>query len=188
MSDQDAYQRILVSLSDAMLDDTHWPATSALIDEACGITGNCLAVGEVPKDDIRALTVGLYVRGQRHEEEKREDFEVYHPIDECVPRVRRLSDSRLVHVTDQYTAKLKRGVWGARFQGDTRTLPTDLERLTIAVETRSGECRNATEASSVPRTSSWSMSGPSATHGWCAATGRSRSTDGDYSPLEIDST
>ena len=28
MSDQDAYQRILASLSDAMLDDTHWPATS----------------------------------------------------------------------------------------------------------------------------------------------------------------
>ena len=105
MSDQDAYQRIMASLSDAMIDDTHWPATSALIDEACGITGNCLAVGEGPKDDIRVLTVGVYVRGQRHEDQEREYFEVYHSIDERVPRVRRLPDSRLVHVTDLYTAE-----------------------------------------------------------------------------------
>ncbi len=71
MSDQDAYLRILVSLSDAMLDDTHWPGTSALIDEACGLTGNCLAVSEGPKDGIRVLTVGFYLRGQRHEDLER---------------------------------------------------------------------------------------------------------------------
>ena len=28
MSDQDAFERILASLYEAMLDDTHWPATS----------------------------------------------------------------------------------------------------------------------------------------------------------------
>ena len=105
MSDQDAYQQILASLSDAMLDDTHWPATSALIDEACGITGNCLAVSEGPKDDVRVLSLGHYSRGQRHEELEREYLEVYHPIDERVPRVRRLPNSRLVHVTDLYTAE-----------------------------------------------------------------------------------
>ena len=41
-------------------------------------------------------------------------------------------------------ARLKGGVWGARFQEDTRTLPTDLEGLTIAVESRSGDSWNAT--------------------------------------------
>ena len=41
MSDQDAFERILASLYDAMLDDVHWPSTSALIDEACGSTGKC---------------------------------------------------------------------------------------------------------------------------------------------------
>ncbi len=41
-------------------------------------------------------------------------------------------------------AKLKGGGWGARFQGNTRILPTDLEGLTIAVETRSGDSWNAT--------------------------------------------
>ncbi len=41
-------------------------------------------------------------------------------------------------------ARLEGGVWGVRFQGDTRTLPTNLEGLTIAVETRSGDSWNAT--------------------------------------------
>ena len=103
MSDQDAYRRILASLSDAMLDDTHWPATSALIDEACGITGNCLAVSEGPGDDLRDLCVGLYYRGQRREDLEREYLEAYYPIDERIPRARRLPDSRLVHITDLYT-------------------------------------------------------------------------------------
>ena len=105
MSDQEAFERILASLYDAMLDDTHWPATSALIDEACDLTGNALLVGEGPQDDIRVLSVGLYSRGQRQEELEREYLEVYHPIDERVPRIRQLPDSRLVHVTDLYTAE-----------------------------------------------------------------------------------
>ena len=105
MSDQDAFERILRSLYDAMLDDTRWLATSALIDEACGITGNALLVGEGPKDDIRALFVGLCYRGQRRTDLECEYLEVYHPIDERVPRVRRLPDGRLVHVTDLYTAE-----------------------------------------------------------------------------------
>ena len=50
MSEQPAFERILASLHDAMLDDTHWPATSALIDEACGLTGKALLVGEGPQD------------------------------------------------------------------------------------------------------------------------------------------
>ena len=104
MSDQDAYRRILASLSDAMLDDNHWPAASALIDEACGLTSNALLIGEGPKDDKRVLTVGFYSRGQRREEQEREYLGVYHPVDERVPRVRRLPDSRLVHVTGLYTA------------------------------------------------------------------------------------
>ena len=53
MSEPRAFERILASLYDAMLDDTYWPDTSALIDEACGLTGNALLVGEGPPDDIR---------------------------------------------------------------------------------------------------------------------------------------
>ena len=63
MSDQDAFERIMASLYDAMLDDQRWPTVSALIDEACGLTGNSLMVAEGPKDDVRVLCVGTYRRG-----------------------------------------------------------------------------------------------------------------------------
>ena len=105
MNEPDAFERILASLYDAMLDDTHWPATSALIDEACGLTGNTLLVGEGPKHDIRVLFVGLYHRGQRRTDLEREYLEVYHPIDERIPRFRKLPDSRLVPVKSLYTAE-----------------------------------------------------------------------------------
>lgn len=102
-----ALERILASLHDAMLDDTHWPATSALIDEACGLTGNSLMVGEGPKEDVRVNFVGLYYRGQRREDLEREYLETYHPIDERVPRVRQLPECRLVHTKDLYTDEEK---------------------------------------------------------------------------------
>ena len=104
MRDQDGFELILASLYDAMLDDAHWPATSALIDEACGTRANAVMIGEGPREDVRALFVGLYQRGQRREDLEREYLQVYHPVDECVPRVRRLPDCRLVHVTELYTA------------------------------------------------------------------------------------
>ena len=63
MSDHDAFARILASLYQATLDDRHWPVTSALIDEACGITGNCLLVGEGPPDDIRPCSSGCTLGG-----------------------------------------------------------------------------------------------------------------------------
>ena len=74
MSGHDAFERILASLYDARIDNVHWPATTALIDATCGSTSNVLMVGEGPPDDIRVLTAGLYIRGQRHEDLEREDL------------------------------------------------------------------------------------------------------------------
>ena len=85
MSSQDPFDRILASLYDAMLDDTLWPATSALIDEACGLQGSALGVGRGPKDDVQVISAGLHYRGVRREDLEREYFEVYHPVDEAVP-------------------------------------------------------------------------------------------------------
>ena len=48
-------------------------------------------------------------------------------------------------------AKVKGGVWGARFQGDTRTLPANLEGLTISVTASSGDSWNATITEVVER-------------------------------------
>ena len=76
MSEQSAFERIVASLHDAMLDDSHWPATSALIDEACDLTGNALLVPEGPPDDLRVLFVGLYYRGQRRLDLEREYLDV----------------------------------------------------------------------------------------------------------------
>ncbi len=105
MSDQDAFERIVASLHDAVLDETQWPATSALIDAACGLQGNGLFVGEGPQDDIRVISSGFYYRGQRHGALEREYLTVYHPIDERVPRLRQLPDNHLVHVTSLYTTE-----------------------------------------------------------------------------------
>lgn len=105
MGDQDKFERVLVSLHDAMLDDTLWPATSALLDEACGMQGNALVIGAGPPDALRISSVGFYSRGEQQEGLEREYLEVYHPIDERVPRLRRLPDSRLVPVTELYTAE-----------------------------------------------------------------------------------
>ena len=72
MSGHDAFERILASVHEAMLDDVHWPTTTALMDETCGLTSNVLLVGEGPKDDLRVLFVGLYSRGQRRKDLARE--------------------------------------------------------------------------------------------------------------------
>ena len=105
MSKQNAFERIMASLYDAMLDETRWPATSALIDEACGIEGNALLVGEGPPNDIRALFVGLYYRGQRRTDLEREYLDVYHPINEAIPRQLQLPGGQLVPIPDLYTAE-----------------------------------------------------------------------------------
>ena len=105
MSEQAAFERVVASLYDAMLDDTRWPATSALIDEACDLTGNALMVGEGPQDDIRVTFVGLYYRGQRRPDLEREYLDVYHPINEAIPRLRQLPDGHLVPIKDLYTAE-----------------------------------------------------------------------------------
>ena len=103
MSDQDAFVRILAALSETMLDEGLWPATSALIDEACGIHGNALLFGRGPQDHGRVTCAGFYYRGERREDLMREYLDRYHPIDERVPRLRHLPDSHLVHVTTLYT-------------------------------------------------------------------------------------
>ena len=105
MSEHDVFDRVLAAVHAATLDETRWPATSALIDEACGLTGNGLMVGEGPTNDVRALFVGLYYRGQRRDDLEREYLTTYHPIDERVPRFRHLPARRLVHITDLFTAE-----------------------------------------------------------------------------------
>ena len=109
MSRQDTFDSILAALHEAALDDVHWLTASALIDEACRVKGNSLVFGDgKSQDEIDIFFARFCYRGQRHEELERLYFEVYHPLDECLPRLRRLPDSQLVRITDLYTDQEKK--------------------------------------------------------------------------------
>ena len=105
MIDDDTFKGIVASLHEAVLDDARWPATSALIDEACGLQGNAVMIGEGTKDGEGVSFVGLYYRGERREDLEREYLQVYHPVNECLPRVGQLPDSRVVRIADLYTTR-----------------------------------------------------------------------------------
>ena len=105
MSQREAFERVVASLQEAALDDAPWPAASALIDDACGASGNSIIVSRGNDDNARILFVMSYRRGQRREDLERDYFQNYFPHDERIPRLRRLPDSRVVHVADLYTAE-----------------------------------------------------------------------------------
>ena len=108
MNPLDAFDRILASLHQATLDDACWPATAALIDEACGGAGNVLVVGEGSADDPRVHFARYLYRGEPRQDLAREYFDVYHPHDEAAPRVRALPAGQLFHNPDLYTEEESR--------------------------------------------------------------------------------
>lgn len=103
MNRQDIFERVLVSLQDATLDDSRWPAACARIDEACGATGNGLVVCERSGESVGVVYAGFFRQGQPCEDLQRQYVQVYHQLDERIPRLRRLPDSQLVHVSDLFT-------------------------------------------------------------------------------------
>ena len=104
MSQGDAFDRIVASLHQAALDDAHWPRASALMDDALHSKGNLVGFSSGRSNrDLRIFLVRFLYRGERREDLEREYLNVYHPLDEWVPRVRQLPDSQLVHMADLYT-------------------------------------------------------------------------------------
>ncbi len=104
MGQQDDLNRIVASFGEAALDDTRWPATSALIGDACGIRSNALFYGfEHSNGGGQLVLTRLCYGGQRNRELERVFLDDYYPWDEAIPRVRRLPDSQLVHITDLYS-------------------------------------------------------------------------------------
>ncbi len=103
MSERDAFERILASLYDAMLDETHWVATSGLIDEACRTEGSVLGVGDDSARIEGTLFANFCYRGQRRQDWEREYFRDYYPVDERFPRMRQLAEGRIVHATDLFS-------------------------------------------------------------------------------------
>ena len=106
MSEQDAFDRILASLHEAMLDDAHWLPTFALIDDTCRTKGNFLTLAEgSTEDDTEIYYKRFCFKGELNRKLERHYFKNYFPRDERVPRVRKLPDSKLFHVPDLYTER-----------------------------------------------------------------------------------
>ena len=104
MINQEAFERILASMHEAALDDTRWSSASALIDDALGVHGNCLAFADLNSSrELQFLFVGIFFRGQRHYELEREYIEDYYSLDERIPRFGKVPDSQLYHITDLFT-------------------------------------------------------------------------------------
>ena len=104
MSRQDLFERIVASLHEATFDDALWPATSGLIDEACGSKGNMLVCADgTSEDGVELFFVRFCFRGVRYEDREHGYFKDYYPLDERVPRLRQMPDSHLVHVNSLFT-------------------------------------------------------------------------------------
>ena len=108
MNPDDAFERILASLHEAMLDDTRWPATSALIDEACGTGGSSLVVSEGSGREHRIHFARLLYRGESRQDLAREYFEVHYRRDAARRRLKDRPEGRLVHLPDLWTEEERR--------------------------------------------------------------------------------
>ena len=104
----DTLAKVLSALHDATLDGALWPRASALIDDACGATGNTVVISEGFGADARVHFRAAYYRGVRNEAVEEDYFRHYHHRDERVPRLWQLPDSRLVRVADLYTDEEKK--------------------------------------------------------------------------------
>ncbi len=103
MSQQDNFDRIVAALHDAALDDTLWPSTSALIDDAVGMIGSHLTIlQEHAQDGAEFLFGDVYHHGE-FLELGREYPTIYFPRDERFPRLFRLPDGQVFHLTDVFT-------------------------------------------------------------------------------------
>lgn len=108
MTPLNPFDRTLAALHRATLDDAHWPAAAAFIDEAIGAGGNALVIGEGLGDDVRVYFARYLYRGEQRPDRVRQYFDLYHPRDEGLPRLRERPHGQLVHVPDLYTeAELK---------------------------------------------------------------------------------
>lgn len=103
MSQQDAFDRIVAALHETALDDSLWPRTSTLIDEAVGMWGSHLAIESGhTRDDAEFVFGDAYSHGELLEM-GRMYANTYFPHDERVTRLLHLPDNRVFHTTQVYT-------------------------------------------------------------------------------------
>jgi DNA-binding CsgD family transcriptional regulator len=109
VSHPDQYASTLSFLQEAALDDALWPAVSGRIDETCGMRGNALVMARGHSQvDAKIFFARVCHHGERFEDWEQTYFNDYYPLDERVPRITQLPDSRLVHINELYTEDERR--------------------------------------------------------------------------------
>ena len=103
MTQGDLFDRVLWSLNETLFDDSNWPATASLIEQFCGAKGMELVVGHGSGADVRIHFARFFSGGQRRADLERHYFDVYHPWDERIPRLRMLPDGQVTHVRELYS-------------------------------------------------------------------------------------
>ena len=104
MSEWEAFESILASLHEAALDPHGWPGPSGMIDEFLGTHGSTLACGGGEwEDDTRLYFLWTCLRGERRRDRERLYLETFYPVDEAIPRLRRLPFDQLIHIANVYT-------------------------------------------------------------------------------------
>ncbi len=104
MSEWEMFESVLASLHNAALDPDGWPDAAGLIDQVLGTYGSTLACGDgESEDDYRLYFLWTCLHGERRRDRERLYLETYYPVDEAIPRLRRLPFDKLIHITDVYT-------------------------------------------------------------------------------------
>lgn len=110
MSIRERIDHIVELLRDAELDETKWQVASALIDDACGLAGNDLLLGQLATQvggiDIRRRW--LLLRSEPHPALEREYAECYAAIDERPLAGVRGPAGKLVHTHSLLTDRVRR--------------------------------------------------------------------------------
>ena len=106
MSELESFDRVVAAMQDAALGEADWSTASGLVDRLCGTKGNVLVHGDGDRTEDVAIDFAMFChRGQRNRDSEHEYFSVYHPVDERMPRLRRLPDSKVVHCRALFTAE-----------------------------------------------------------------------------------
>ncbi|MCY3620705.1 MAG: hypothetical protein OXH68_03210 [Gammaproteobacteria bacterium] len=146
----DRVDEIVELLREAELDETKWPAASALIDDTCGLQGNdLLLAGLHPLGGMDIKLRWLLLRGEPRPDLKRDYAENYAAIDERPAAVLREPFGKLVH-----TASLLP-------DGVRRTSPTYNEYL---VPNAGENCLNVRMTATRDLQVAWSLVGPGGGH------------------------
>lgn len=109
LSIRDRVDEIVALLQEAQLDDSAWPAASALIDDACGLRGNDLLLARFsPEGGIDIQLRWLLLRGEANPELEHDYAENYAAIDERPAAGVREPFGKLVHTNTLLSDRIRR--------------------------------------------------------------------------------